>query len=234
MAPSSLLGRLIGARTRVDPMLGQRLHALSEVRPPPVRRSHRMNRYVTVDVETTGMDINKDRVISIGAVALRQGQIDFADCFEVVLRQPESSTTDNILVHQIGGQQQLAGADPAESLVRFLEYVSLCPLVAFRSEFDQTMLDREMTEVLGLRTQSLWIDLAKLMPALYPSNECRTMDDWLQRFGIKMVARHDALADALATAQMLQVVLAAADAVGMDCPAKLDEMQRAQHWLGKR
>ena len=38
----------------------------------------------------------------------------------------------------------------------------------------------------------------------------------------------------LATAQMLQVVLAAADRVGVDCPAKLDEMQRAQRWLGRR
>ncbi len=234
MARSSLLGRLLRLRPHVDAMLGQRLHVLSEVRPPPIRRSHRMNRYVTVDVETTGIDLNKDRVISIGAVALRQGQVDFADCFEVVLRQRQSSTTENILVHQIGGQQQLAGEDPAESLVRFLEYVHLCPLVAFRSDFDRTMLDRELTEVLGLRTQSLWIDLAKLMPALYPSNECRTMDDWLARFGIEMAARHDALADALATAQMLQVVLAEADKVGMDCPAKLDEMQRAQQWLGKR
>jgi DNA polymerase-3 subunit epsilon len=60
------------------------------------------------------------------------------------------------------------------------------------------------------------------------------MDDWLARFGIQLIARHDALADAFATAQMLQVVLAAADRVGVDCPAKLDEMQRAQHWLGKR
>lgn len=234
MPASSLLDRLSRSRPRVDPMLGQRLHALSEVRPPPIRRSHRMNRYVTVDVETTGIDLMKDRVISIGAVAIRAGQIDFSDCFEVVLRQRASSATENILVHQIGGQQQLAGADPAESLVHFLEYVNLCPLVAFRSEFDQTMLDRELMDVLGLRTHSMWIDLAKLMPALYPSNDCRTMDDWLDRFGIKMVARHDALADALATAQMLQVVLAAADKFGMDCPARLDEMQRAQHWLGKR
>jgi DNA polymerase-3 subunit epsilon len=234
MPPSSLLARLLRSRPSVDPMLGQRLHALSEVRPPPIRRSHRMNRYVTVDVETTGIDLAKDHVISIGAVAIRYGQVDLSDCFEVVLRQRESSTTANILVHQIGGQQQLAGSDPAESLVRFLEYVHLSPLVAFRADFDRTMLDRELHDVLGLHTHSLWIDLAKLMPALFPGNECRTMDDWLERFGVKMIARHDALADALATAQMLQVVLAAADRVGMDCPARLDEMQRAQHWLGKR
>ncbi len=229
-----VIARLVRSRPSVGAMLGQRLHALAEVAGPPIRRSHRMNRYVTVDVETTGFDMAKDRVISIGAVAVNRGRVDLADCFEVVLRQRESSTAANILVHQIGGQQQLAGIDPAEALVSFLEHVRLAPLVAFRADFDQTMLERELDEVLGLRTQSLWIDLAKLMPALFPSNDCRTMDDWLARFGIQLIARHDALADAFATAQMLQVVLAAADRVGMDCPAKLDEMQRAQHWLGKR
>ena len=49
-------------------MLGQRLHALAEVEGPPIRRSHRMNRYVTVEVTTTGVDMTKDRVFSSGAV----------------------------------------------------------------------------------------------------------------------------------------------------------------------
>jgi DNA polymerase-3 subunit epsilon len=230
----SRLARLLRRRPAIDPLLGQRLHALAEAAPPPIRRAHRMNRYVTVDVETTGFDTARDRVISIGAVGIRRGRIELADCFEIVLRQRASSAADNILVHGIGGQQQLAGSDPAEALVSFLEYVRLSPLVAFRADFDRTMLERELDAVLGLRTQSLWIDLAKLLPALFPDNECRTMDDWLAHFAIPMIARHDALADAFATAQMLQAVLATADRLGMDCPAKLDEMQRAQHWLGKR
>lgn len=230
----SLLARLLRPRPSVDPMLGQRLHALAEIVPPPIRRAHRMNRYVTVDVETTGFDMARDRIISIGAVGIQRGRLDLSDCFAVVLRQRESSAAENILVHRIGGQQQLAGSDPAEALVRFLEYVRLSPLVAFRADFDRTMLDRELEAVLGQRTMSLWVDLAKVLPALYSDNDCRTMDDWLGRFGIPMIARHDALADAFATAQMLQVVLAAADRVAMDCPAKLDDLQRAQHWLGKR
>jgi DNA polymerase III epsilon subunit-like protein len=51
---------------------------------------------------------------------------------------------------------------------------------------------------------------------------------------IRMIARHDALADALATAQMLQVCIQQADTLKMNCPQHLIEMTRAQHWLGKR
>jgi DNA polymerase-3 subunit epsilon len=221
-------------RPQVGPLHAQRLHRLAELPPPPIRRAHRMMRYVTVDVETSGFDLERDRVISIGAVALRGCRINLAECFEIVLRQPQASAAANILVHQIGAERQLAGADPAEALLRFLEFAQRSPLVAYRADFDRGMLERELREVLGVKPPNLWLDLARLLPAFYPDNECRTMDDWLQRFSIRMVARHDALADALATAQMLQVALAAADRLGMDCPARLDEMQRAQHWLGKR
>lgn len=225
---------LLRTRPALPPGLEARLQRLSELAPPPTRNRHRASRYVTVDVETTGLDLKRDRVLSIGAVAVERGAIALGRCFEVVLRQPESSSRDNILVHRIGGQRQLAGVDPAEALVSFLEYVGHAPLVAYRADFDRTMIDRALKETLNARTQSAWIDLAKLLPALYPSNECRTMDDWLVFMGIRMIARHDALADALATAQMLQVCLHRADTLDMTCPAHLLEMQKAQHWLGKR
>ncbi|HSQ10378.1 MAG TPA: exonuclease domain-containing protein [Burkholderiaceae bacterium] len=229
-----LLSRLLRSRPSLGPELEVRLQRLSELSPPPTRSTHRQSRYVTVDVETTGLDMRHDHVLSIGAVAVEHGVIALAHCFEVVLRQAESSSHDNILVHRIGGQRQLGGEDPAESFVRFLEYVGHCPLVAFRAEFDQTMLDRALKEHLNIVSQSQWLDLAELLPALYPSNENKTMDDWLAAMNIHMLARHDALADALATAQMLQVCLRQAESLEMTCPAHLLEMQRAQHWLGKR
>src|SRR5512134_744732 len=131
-----LLSRLLGSSPRLGPEIEDRLQRLSELSPPPTRNSHRRSRYVTVDVETTGLDMRRDRVLSIGAVSVERGMIDLSRCFEVVLRQPESSSRDNILVHRIGGQRQMAGEDPAEALVRFLEYVAYAPLVAFRAEFD--------------------------------------------------------------------------------------------------
>jgi len=229
-----LLSRLLGSSPRLAPEIEDRLQRLSELSPPPNVNSHRKSRYVTVDVETTGLDMRRDRVLSIGAVAVERCAITLADCFEVVLRQPETSGRDNILVHRIGGQRQLGGEDPSESLMRFLEYVSHCPLVAFRAEFVRTMIDRALKETLGTVSQSAWLDLAEILPALYPSNENKTMDDWMRTMNIRMLARDDALADALATAQMLQVCLHQAETLEMTCPAHLLEMQKAQHWLGKR
>lgn len=228
------LREALRSREPLPPALEDRLQALTELSPPPTRNPHRRSRFVTVDVETTGIDMHRDALVSIGAVAVERGVIDLAHCFELVVRQDAASSVDNILIHRIGGQRQLAGVERSEALIGFMEYVAHAPLVAYRAEFDRTVLDRALRADLGIRTMSRWIDLAELLPALYPGNENRTMDDWLATMGIRMIARHDALADALATAQMLQVCLRKADALGMTCPQHLIEMTQAQHWLGKR
>jgi DNA polymerase-3 subunit epsilon len=230
----SPLASFLRSSPRLAPDLEDRLQRLAERSPPPTRNRHRASRYVAVDIEATGQDPRRDRVLSIGAVSVDQGRIDLSQCFEVVLRQPEASSHDNILVHRISGQQQLAGVDPAGALVQFLEYVAHAPLVAYQVEFSRALLERTLKEYLHVRTQSRWIDLARLLSALYSARETRTLDDWLDVLGIHGLAQHDALADALASAQMLQVCLSIADQHDLTCPQHLIDMQKARPWFGRR
>jgi DNA polymerase-3 subunit epsilon len=228
----SPFANILRSAPRLTPDLEDRLQLLTERSPPPTRNRHRASRYVTVGVEQTGPDVKRDRLLSIGAVSVERGRIDLSQCFEVVLKQPAASSHDNILVHRIGGQRQLAGVEPAEALVQFLEFVAHAPLVAHRFEFVRTMLDRTLKEHLRVHTQRRWIDLTRLLTALYPSNETRALDDWLKLMGVHMLALHDALADALATAQMLQVCLPLADQMNLTCPQHLIEVHK-RHWLKK-
>ena len=96
------------------------------------------------------------------------------------------------------------------------------------------MLTRALKSILGVPFHHPWIDLAFLLPALFHGTECNTLDDWLGYFDIAPAARHQALSDAFATAQLLQIVLRPADRHGMGNAALLIAMQKAQHWLGKR
>ena len=211
-----------------------RLHLWRNAPKADLALSHGRQRYVVVDTETTGVDLRRDRLIAIGAVGVGSGRIDFSDCFQTVLRQDKPSAETNILIHRIGGQTQLAGADPKEAMLEFLEYLGKSPLVAFRAEFDEAMLGHGMRAILGLPFRHPWIDLAFLLPALFPGTECAALDEWLSHFGLAGAERHDARADALATAQLLQIALVAADKVGMTQATHLIAMQKAQRWLGKR
>ncbi len=46
------------------------------------RTSIRTARWVVLDCETSGLDIARDRLLSVGAVAVRSGRVELADCFD--------------------------------------------------------------------------------------------------------------------------------------------------------
>ena len=190
-------------------------------------------RFVALDLETTGPNMLQDVIISIGAVAVEARAVHHASAFEVVLRQHRPSEVNNILVHQIGGQQQMAGVSPVDALMDCLEFLGDSVVIAFRAEFDETVLTREVNAVLGLPQQHTFLDLAVLLPSVFPGT---------QRLARRLVAalRHPAdrpaprIADAYTNAQLMLLVLEQAHRDGMSTVGELIKMERAQRWLGKR
>lgn len=162
------------------------------------------SRLVVVDVETSGLNIHRDRLIAIGAVAVVNGRVALADSLEIVLQQDVVSGKDNILIHGIGGEVQREGVPPA-ALLTFLEFVGKSPLVAFHTGFDQAMIGRAIRTYLGFRLDHQWTDLAYVAPTLFArlARSHRSLDHWMEYFQISNYARHSALADALSTAELL-------------------------------
>jgi len=72
-------------------------------------------------------------------------------------------------------------------------------------------------------------------PVLLPdrAKSCKSLDAWLEAYGILNVKRHDALADALATAQLLQVLKHHGDAQGPAQCRRADRGGTLQEWLVK-
>ena len=191
-------------------------------------------RWVVVDVESSGLNPRRDRLLSIGAVAVRSGRIRYDDCFNVFLKQERPSETDNILVHGIGGSRQISGVAGDEGLLAFLEYVGKSPLVAFHAEFDRALIARAMERTVRVRLPNRWLDLAELAPALFDDEGgLRTLDDWMGRFRIHNPARHDAVADALATAELLLIALAAARGRRLSRSEALFDLAQAWRWRAR-
>jgi DNA polymerase-3 subunit epsilon len=205
----TLLTRLFGSRPTLSVAHGQRLARWLALPGPNLRASIETSRCVVVDVETSGLNPARDRLIAIGAVAVDGGQISLTDTFEVILQQTTPSSHANILLHGIGGTAQAAGIAPAQALLDFLDFVGAAPLIAFHVYFDETVIRKAMREVLDIDFKRPWLDLAYLAPALHPelAERLRTLDDWAAQFDIGNFARHSALADAYATAQLLLVLL---------------------------
>ncbi len=224
------LNRLFGVKPTLAPDHALRLAAWQALPAPSLADPISESRYVVVDVETSGLNLNKDRLIAIGAVAVRDGRIELSDSLEIVLRQEVVSGRDNILIHGIGGTAQTEGIPPADALLAFLEYLGKAPLLAFHVTFDKTMIDRALRSFLGLRFDHPWADLAYIAPALYPeaARKNRSLDQWMEYFHIGNYARHSALADALSTAELMLALRGRMNAKKIDSFRRLRDLEKAQ------
>jgi DNA polymerase-3 subunit epsilon len=163
-----------------------------------------------LDVETSGLDTRKDRLLAIAAIGLHVDwetktlRIDVGDSFEVVLQQDEVSSKDNILLHGIGAERQRMGTAPALAMGAFVQFVGNAPLLAFHAAFDQTMIARYAQQHLGAPLANAWLDIDHLCAVTYEGLRARALDDWLTHFGIHCAVRHQAAADTLAECELLQ------------------------------
>lgn len=210
----SWLARLFRPHIELEPGLAERVRVWREQPAVSERIAVTQARFIVVDVETSGLDMRKDRLLSIGACAVEAMRLRAGESYATILQRDETSARANILIHGIGPQAQAAGEVPEESLLGFLEFAGRYPLVAFHASFDQTMLDRALRESLGARLINPWLDLAHLCPALFPEARLSQagLDDWLGYFGLRAHARHRAADDAFATGEIFLILLARARA----------------------
>jgi len=195
-------------------------------------------RWIVLDVETSGLDASRDRLLAVAAVALRhdgrRAWIDLADSFEAVLHHPHAGAPPdkaNILVHGIGVGAQGRGGDAPTVLGSFEAFVGAAPLFGFHAAFDRRMIERAMRAASGQRLRNAWLDIADLAAVLHPELKARTLDDWLDVFGIDCAVRHQAAADTLATAELLLRLWPAAWAEGATDFRGLARLASRRRWL---
>ncbi|WP_332764735.1 3'-5' exonuclease [Pseudomonas koreensis] len=190
----------------------------------------REQRWVVLDLETTGLNLNKDRVLSIGAVVIEDGAIDFAQQFERTLQCRELKISPSVLIHGLAPSAIAAGSDPAEALLELMEFIGDSPVLAFHAPFDQRMLGRALKEHLGHKLQHAFMDVADIAPLLCPQAQIREagLDEWIEWFKLEVFERHNASADALATAELALILFSRARAQQIHSPQNLQ--QRLSQW----
>jgi DNA polymerase-3 subunit epsilon len=221
------------AKVDLDAASRARRDALQRLPAADLGRPLAALRWCVADVETGGLNAERDPLLSIGAVAVEGGRIVLGESFEIGLAQAESTDAANILIHGISGSEQRAGQAPQGALLDWLEFAQASPRVAFHAGFDQAVLKRDVRARLGLPTPAPWFDAAVVAPLLFPepATRCRHLDDWLAHFGIDVYTRHGALADAYATAELWLVLLEAARRERIATAKQLLRLLRARRWL---
>lgn len=189
-----------------------------------------LTRWVVVDLETSGLDIYRDEILSIGAVAVVDGALSMVDQFECTVYQPGHRPGKATLLHEIAPSQIRSGQSLGQALQDLMEYAGRCVMVAFHAGFERRMLDRALRRERGQRLPHHFIDLAELAPMLYPQvqDRFRTLDDWQEHFHLTNSERHNAAADAQVSAELLLIMLNRLTREGTNTLAELDN--RLARW----
>lgn len=203
-----------------------RLQAWKKRAPVSLEQGFEHTRMIVLDVETSGLSIRRDHLIAIGGVCINNGRLILSESFETILKQSATSSKANILIHGIGKSAQENGQDPVLALLDFLEYIGKDPLIVFHMGFDLPMINNALKKYLGVSlAEHTCFDVAYLAPMFYSRYERThiTLDHWSTLFKIKNMSRHNAAADALATAEiMLKIMRSAPSDIRM---RKLKSMQ---------
>ena len=117
----------------------QCIAAWQQLPAPDLRRSHYRCRYVVVDVETSGINVRTDRLYTIGAVGLVDGQIDFRDTLQLILASA-APTSEAAAAAGDAVPAPVAGPQAVEALIAFLQFVGKAPLVAYNVPFVAAMV----------------------------------------------------------------------------------------------
>lgn len=177
-------------------------------------------RFVVLDTETTGLDPRRDKIISIGAVALIDGEIRLDDSFEVLLRIAYNNSS--VTVHGITRDEAAGGMDEREAMELFLDYLGDGVIVGHHIGHDIQALGCASERWFGRRVDNRWLDTMDLTLRLHEAGAFGdrelpggfSLDGLCDLFGIAAHDRHTAGGDALLTARIFQRLLRAAQRVG--------------------
>lgn len=202
--------RLRHGRESLHPRARANLSALDNLRPREPALSHD---FVVVDLETTGLDYHKDRVVSVGAFRISGGSIKLGEVFSELVNPGRDIPEDSILVHAIVPDMCRDARDAWEVFGDFLDFLGDSIMVAHHALVDLFFMNWVMTEQYGFRMQNLMVDTvlmcrtALIEPDFYGQRKgarrC-SLDALAERFQIYVPERHTALGDALATALIFQ------------------------------
>ena len=178
--------------------------------------------YVSLDLETTGLDAERDTILEIGAVRFRGDEV--LDTFETFVN-PGRAIPDHI--------QRLTGIRPSQVerapsfpnvSAEFTEFLGASPVVGHNIQFDLRFLDSH-----GLHVASSAYDTMDLATVFLPKSRRYSLKHLADFFGVEL-RNHRALDDAIGGKEIFNRLLHLAGEKNGGLLAYMAELARRSQW----
>lgn len=158
--------------------------------------------WVSLDLETTGLDPKVDHILSLAAVPVRDGRVFTSERFERRIRAERAFGIDSIRHHHITPDEAAAGVPVTTAVREFLHWLQGRTLLGYHLGFDLAMLSPHVRALTGFGLPNPRVDLAdafaararRANPHAPPNLDFQHIADAL---GVPVLGRHSALGDAV-------------------------------------
>jgi DNA polymerase III epsilon subunit len=180
--------------------------------------------FTVFDLETTGLDPNLGhRIVEIGALRMESHGADRA--YQTLVNPERPIPASAAAIHNITDDMVKASPTIRQVLPEFLDFCKDSVIVAHNARFDLKFLSFSMNEYSMPPLDNIILDSIKLARRFYPNLESYSLPSLRRIFELDCNEEHRALADVMATAELLKKCLVKAEEEGI---SSIDSLQEAQ------
>lgn len=177
--------------------------------PEPEASIERLD-FLVVDFETSGLDPQQDAILSIGMVEIRQQILSLSTACHFYVARPQAVKPETAIINHIVPETLEGGMSLTQSVQYLIERMQGKILVAHGARIEQTFLCRALA-IHDISLPVIWLDTLMLERSLATNRGKETKDYRLckirQEKGLPDYVAHNALADSVATAELLLVLI---------------------------
>lgn len=161
--------------------------------------------WVSLDLETTGLDPRRDHILSLAAVPVRGSRVVLSERFERRIRPERAFGIESVRHHLITPAEAAAGMPVTRAVREFLQWLGSRALLGYHISFDLEMLAPHVKTITGFHLANARVELADA----FASHVARTrpydphnleFTHIARTLGVPVLARHSALGDATTVA----------------------------------
>ncbi|MEZ9564276.1 exonuclease domain-containing protein [Vibrio artabrorum] len=189
--------------------LPEALHDLVEQPCPEITDKAKDIDYIVLDLETTGLDSEQDLILSMGWVYVVNGRIDLASAKHIYLNNDSQINAETAVINHITPKMLEEGVSIHDAMLTFFEAAKGKIIVAHACIVEERFINQYLLRCYGLRVVPLlWLDTLCIEKTLEKaiSNHQEvdlTLAGSRQRYGLPEYNSHNALVDAVSTAELL-------------------------------
>jgi len=159
--------------------------------------------FTVLDVESNGLNPKKDKILSIGAVKIINGQIDISTSFEIFIDQKEYNS-ETAPIHGILKNGKQKKVSELEAIKKLLDFVKADIIVGHSIQFDISIINETIKRHTNNKLLNKSLDTINLykrfMGGDFKPGKSTSLDNLSEEFNIPKSDRHNAAGDSFITA----------------------------------